>query len=78
MVNIFNPQKILIGSPLCRAKSIFFPLILSQIERHSMPRYTQTLNIEETEFRNKGTLPAASLVKEALYNGSLLIELMRG
>ncbi|EEG83347.1 hypothetical protein PROPEN_04111 [Proteus penneri ATCC 35198] len=43
-----------------------------------MPRYAQSLTIEETELRNKGTLPAASLVKEALYNGSLLIELMQG
>lgn len=78
MINIFNPQKILIGSPLCRAKSILFPLILNQIQQHVMPRYAQSLTIEKTELRNKGTLPAASLVKEALYNGSLLIELMQG
>ncbi|MEQ4923460.1 sugar metabolism global transcriptional regulator Mlc [Proteus hauseri] len=78
MVNTFNPQKILIGSPLCRAKSIFFPLLLRNIQNHVLPRYAQTLIIEETELRNKGTLPAAALVKEALYNGSLLIELMQG
>lgn len=78
MVNTFNPHKILIGSPLCRAKSIFFPLLLRNIQNHVLPRYAQTLIIEETELRNKGTLPAAALVKEALYNGSLLIELMQG
>ncbi|AUU12836.1 MULTISPECIES: sugar metabolism global transcriptional regulator Mlc [Proteus] len=78
MVNIFNPQKILIGSPLCRAKSALFPLILSSIQHHVLPRYAHNLVIEETELRNKGTLPAASLVKEALYNGSLLLELMQG
>lgn len=78
MINIFNPQKILIGSPLCRAKSVFFPLLLNQIQHHALPRYAKTLIIDETELRNKGTLPAASLVKEALYNGSLLIGLMQG
>lgn len=30
------------------------------------------------EFINSGTLPGAALVKEALYNGSLLIKLMNG
>lgn len=30
------------------------------------------------EFTNCGTLPGAALIKEALYNGSLLIRLMDG
>lgn len=78
MVNIFDPEKIVIGSPLCQAKSIFFPLIQENIKQYVMPRYAKSLIIEETVFKNTGTLPAATLVKEALYNGSLLIELMQG
>ena len=78
MVNLFHPQKILIGSPLNRAHSILFPVINSCIQQQSLPDYGASLSVEPTEFINQGTMPGAALVKDALYNGSLLIKLLQG
>lgn len=78
MVNLFHPQKILIGSPLNQAQSILFPAIVSCIRQQALPRYSADLKVEPTEFVNLGTMPGAALVKDALYNGSLLIKLLQG
>ncbi|MEX0447182.1 ROK family protein [Xenorhabdus sp. SGI246] len=78
MVNIFNPDKILIGSPLNAAQQILYPVIQKRITQLSLPRYSQKVDIIATEFTNSGTLPAASLIKQSLYNGQLLLEIMQG
>ena len=78
MVNIFNPEKILIGSPLNQVKDILYPIIESCIARQSLRHYSKELKILPCQFLNSGTMPAASLIKEALYNGSLLNRLLQG
>jgi len=78
MVNIFNPQKILIGSPLNAAKDILHPAIMSCIQQQSLPAYSDNIPLESTQFYNVGTMPGAALVKDALYNGSLLVKLLQG
>ncbi|MCC8379307.1 ROK family protein [Xenorhabdus sp. PB30.3] len=78
MVNIFNPDKILIGSPLNEAKHILYPVIQQKITQLSLPGYSQRVNIAATAFANSGTLPAASLIKQSLYSGHLLLEIMQG
>jgi len=78
MVNLFHPQKILIGSPLNRAQSILYPAIATCIRQQSLPSYSKQVRVEPTAFINLGTMPGAALVKDALYNGSLLIKLLQG
>ncbi len=78
MVNIFNPEKILVGSPLNQAAEILYPAILACIKQQSIPTYTEHLQINSTQFHNSGTMPGAALVKDALYNGSLLVKLLQG
>jgi transcriptional regulator of PTS gene len=78
MVNLFNPQKILIGSPLNQARDILFPAIADCIHRQSLPTYSQQIALEPTQFLNVGTMPGAALVKDALYDGTLLVKLLQG
>ncbi|MBD8161700.1 sugar metabolism global transcriptional regulator Mlc [Erwinia persicina] len=78
MVNLFHPQKILIGSPLNRAQSILYPAIVTCIRQQALPSYSKAVSVEPTAFINLGTMPGAALVKDALYNGSLLIKLLQG
>ena len=78
MVNIFNPEIILIGSPLNPASSVLFPAIRARITQRALPAFSRELTMTSCEFTNCGTLPGAALIKEALYNGSLLIRLMDG
>ena len=73
MVNLFNPEKILLGSPLNRAAEILHPAIASCIRQRSLPAYSEQVQVGATQFSNQGTMPGAALVKEALYNGSLLV-----
>ncbi|BDH45789.1 transcriptional regulator [Salmonella enterica subsp. enterica serovar Choleraesuis] len=78
MVNLFNPQKILIGSPLNQAAEVLHPAILTCIHQQSLPAYGRHLSLESTELGSGSTLAGAALVKEAMYNGSLLIRLLQG
>ncbi|WP_168395544.1 sugar metabolism global transcriptional regulator Mlc [Erwinia amylovora] len=78
MVNLFHPQKILIGSPLNRARSVLFPAIVGCIRQQALPTLSAELSVESTRWVQSGTLSGAALVKDALYNGSLLIRLLQG
>lgn len=78
MVNLFNPQKILIGSPLNQAADILFPAIADCIRQQSLPAWSRHIVVESTRFSNQGTMTSAALVKDAMYNGSLLIRLLQG
>lgn len=78
MVNVFNPEKILVGSPLNGAASILYPAIQRCIGQQSLPDYSRRIQIQATRFSNHGTMPGAALVKDALYDGSLLLKLMQG
>ena len=78
MVNLFNPQKILIGSPFNQASDILFPAISDCIRQQALPAYSRHIAVESTQFSNRGTMAGAALVKDALYNGSLLIRLLQG
>jgi transcriptional regulator of PTS gene len=78
MVNLFNPQKILIGSPLSQAADVLFPAIADSIRQQSLPAYSKHIVVESTQFTNQGTMAGAALVKDAMYNGSLLIRLLQG
>ncbi|OQP35203.1 sugar metabolism global transcriptional regulator Mlc [Pantoea latae] len=78
MVNIFNPQHILIGSPLNDAADVLFPAVFSTIRQQALPAYSEAIQLTPTEFREPGTLGAAALIKDALYSGYLLVKLLQG
>lgn len=78
MVNIFNPQHILIGSPLNQAAEILFPAVQTTIRQQSLPAYSKDIVLERTDFTDPGTLCGAALVKDALYSGFLLVKLLQG
>lgn len=78
MVNIFNPQLILIGSPLNKVKNELFPVITKHILQKSLPCYQNRMSLVANKFNNERTLLATAIIKDALYNGSLLAKLMAG
>ena len=78
MVNLFHPQKILIGSPFNRAAEILHPAITSCIRQQALPAYSEHMVVESTQYNHRGTMAGAALVKDAMYNGSLLIRLLQG
>lgn len=78
MVNLFNPQRILIGGEFNRAKSVLYPAIMERIRSQTLPVYFRDLEIEQSCFYTQATMPGAALVKQAMYDGHLLMKLIDG
>ena len=78
MVNLFNPQKILIGSPLNRASAILHSTISECLHQQSLPVYSRHISVENTKLSHQGTGVGTALIKDAMYNGSLLVRLLQG
>ncbi len=68
----------MVGSPLNGAASILYPVMQRCIQQQSLPDYSRRIQIQATRFSHHGTMPGAALVKDALYDGSLLLKLMQG
>lgn len=78
VVNLFNPEKILIGGVINQAKAILYPAIKASIEQQSLQVYYQDLEIVESRFYKQATMPGAALIKQALYDGELLMRVIEG
>ncbi|MFV0450611.1 MAG: ROK family protein [Vibrio sp.] len=78
VINLFNPEKILIGGVINQAKNVLYPAIQHCIEQQSLPVYHQDLKLVESRFYKQATMPGAALVKQALYDGLLLMKVVEG
>ncbi len=78
VINLFNPEKILIGGVINQAKSVLYPAIQDCIEQQSLPVYHQDLKLVESRFYKQATMPGAALIKQALYDGLLLMKVVEG
>jgi transcriptional regulator of PTS gene len=78
IVNLFNPEKVLIGGVINQAKDVLYPQILKCIREQCLPIYHHDLELVESRFYKQATMPGAALVKQALYDGDLLIKVLEG
>ncbi len=72
MINLFNPQKLLLTGSLCEAESVLFPLLEQAIRQQSLPSFHQALPIVRAHFQHDQTIGGLALVKRALLEGELL------
>lgn len=78
LVNLFDPEYILIDSALNNAAEIFYPALYSTIKKESVARRRGSLIIKPASFSGADTRPGTALIKEALYSGELLHQLLQG
>ncbi|OEF26918.1 sugar metabolism global transcriptional regulator Mlc [Vibrio rumoiensis] len=78
MVNIFSPEKILLGGALNHAKSLLYPAIEKSLQQYSLPIFHKNVPLVECKFFTQTTMPGAALIKQALYDGSLLLKVSEG
>ncbi|OBT01076.1 transcriptional regulator [Vibrio tasmaniensis] len=78
VINLFNPEKILVGGVINQAKSVLYSAIQKCIEEQSLSVYHQDLELVESRFYKQATMPGAALVKQALYDGQLLMKVIEG
>ena len=78
VINLFNPEKVLIGGVINQAKEVLYPAIRHCIEAQCLPVYHQDLELVESRFYKQATMPGAALIKQALYDGQLLMKVVEG
>ncbi|OED56848.1 transcriptional regulator [Aliivibrio fischeri] len=78
MVNLFNPEMILIGGEINLSKDILYPIIMDSIQNQVLPLYAKDTQLVESRFYTQATMPGAALVKQAMYDGSLLMKVIEG
>ncbi|WP_117233278.1 ROK family protein [Vibrio maerlii] len=78
VINLFNPETILIGGVINQAKSVLYPQIEKCIKEQSLSVYHQDIELIESRFYKQATMPGAALVKQALYDGLLLMKVVEG
>jgi transcriptional regulator of PTS gene len=78
LVTFFNPSEIRLASPYNDAKEIVYPAILSSLQQNAFLPHVNHLTIQPCLLPFSSLLPAAGLVKQALYDGQLLINLLNG
>ena len=76
MVNLFNPEKILLAGEVVEADKILFPAIRRCVEQQSLPSFHQNLPIERAYFQGQHTMGGVALIKRALLEGDLLQRIM--
>jgi transcriptional regulator of PTS gene len=78
VINLFNPEKVLIGGVINQAKDILYPEIMQCIKSQSLPIYHRDLELVESRFYKQATMPGAALIKQAMYDGELLMKVIEG
>jgi transcriptional regulator of PTS gene len=78
VINLFNPEKVLIGGVINQAKGLLYSGIHNCIQQQSYPVYQRNLKVVESRFYKQATMPGAALIKQALYDGSLLMKVVEG
>ena len=78
MVNLFNPEIVLIGGEINVSKEILYPVIMDSIQNHVLPLYAKDTKLVESRFYTQATMPGAALVKQAMRDGSLLMRVIEG
>ncbi len=78
LVTFFNPSEIRLASPYNEAKAIVYPAILSSLQQNAFFSHADHVTIQPCLLPFSSLLPAAGLIKQALYDGKLLISLLNG
>lgn len=71
LVNVFNPQSIVIAGTLAKCSDLTLPAIEKAVHHFALPQFTAKLKIQCASAKNQSTMGAFSLVKSALLNGQI-------
>jgi N-acetylglucosamine repressor len=75
-INLFHPQKIVLGGEIMASEAILLPTIQQCVEHQALSSFSENLPITVAHFQNSPTIGGLALVKRALLDGSLLLRLI--
>ncbi|MWP47895.1 ROK family protein [Gilliamella sp. Pas-s27] len=76
MVNIFNPQRIVLAGEIIKSPEILLNAVNSALNAQSLEGLRKNLTITCSQLDDKSAIGAFALVQQALFNGSLLMALL--
>ncbi len=76
MINLFNPQKVVMAGEITVAKELLFPAIMRNVQSQSLSSFNQGLPIEASSLSDKPTFGAFAIIKRAMLNGGLLQKIL--
>ncbi|OCG24078.1 transcriptional regulator [Gilliamella sp. HK2] len=76
MVNIFNPQSIVLAGELTKSPEILLHAVNSALNAQSLEELRKNLTIHCSSLNDRSAIGAFALVQQALFNGSLLMTLL--
>ncbi|CAG9296585.1 ROK family protein [Celerinatantimonas diazotrophica] len=76
VINLLNPQAILISGEICLAQSVVFEEIHKSLAHQALPSFTQQLEIRAAHYQHNPTMGGLALIKRAMLNGELLMQLI--
>jgi N-acetylglucosamine repressor len=77
LVNLFNPEKILVAGEIVQSALVLFPALQQQIQRQSLPNFHHELHLDKAHFQGQGTMGGYALIKRALHESDLLQRIMQ-
>ncbi|MFT5879888.1 MAG: N-acetylglucosamine repressor [Moritella sp.] len=77
IINLFNPQKLLIKGEITAAKALIFPIIEQSVQQHALGSFLPNLVITEAQFQREPSMAGVALVRKALLEGHLLKHIMQ-
>ena len=72
IINLFNPQKLLIKGEIVAAKQLIFPIIEQSISQHALGSFLPNFIITEASFQTEPSMAGVALVRKELLEGPLL------
>lgn len=72
LINILNPEKIIIAGEICQAGDVLFSTLESGIARQALPKFQNNVSILPSNLYGDPTIGGFALIKHALYKGGLL------
>ncbi|OBT08602.1 transcriptional regulator [Vibrio sp. UCD-FRSSP16_10] len=76
VINLFNPQKIVIAGDITQAKEVLFSAIQRNVNSQSLSAFNKDLPIVSSDLEQSPTMGPFAMIKRAMLNGMLLQKLM--
>lgn len=72
LINVFNPEKVLLAGEITNSSKLLFPILQTQIERKALNQFNKEMFLCMAKYQEQGTMGGYALIKRAMHNGELL------
>ncbi|SES78303.1 N-acetylglucosamine repressor [Thorsellia anophelis DSM 18579] len=76
LVNLLNPEKIVLSGELTQAHSLLLPNIKKLIQSESLPNFNQSVELGISTLDHNSAIGSFAIIKQALLDGTLLMKLI--